>query len=151
MQKRKKIWTKKRPIAVTIVAWGIVLLFLIRLYQVIEPLLRMHVIENGLSAPLILGTSLTPLGLVVLTSGSYLVLSLVGIVVLYGFLRLHRWAWVVLMAWTGISLTITLINYFYSRPNYLVMASNIIIAVALSQADVQRIFRIRLDQGEHND
>ena len=150
MQKRKKIWTKKRPIAVTIVAWGIVLLFLIRLYQVIEPLLRMHVIENGISAPFILGTSLTPLGRVVLTSGSYLILSLVGIVVLYGFLRLHRWAWVVLMAWTGVSLTITLINYFYSRPNYLVMASNVIIAFALSQADVQRIFRIRLDQGEHN-
>ena len=67
---------------------------------------------------------------------------------LIGFLRLHRWAWVLLMAWTGVSLTITLINYFYSRPNYLVMASNIIIAFALSQAEVQRIFRIRTDQGE---
>jgi hypothetical protein len=150
MQKRKKVWTKKRPIAVTIVAWGIVLLFLIRLYQVIEPLIRMHVIENGLSAPLIVGTSLTMLGRAVLTSGSYLILSLIGIVVLFGFLHLHRWAWVVLMAWTGVSLMITLINYFYSRPNYLVMASNIIIAVALSQADVQRIFHIRMDQGEHN-
>jgi hypothetical protein len=151
MEKRKKVWTKKRPIAVTIVAWGIVLLFLIRLYQVIEPLIRMHVIENGLSTPLFMGTSLTPLGRAVLTSGAYLILSLVGIVVLVGFLRLHRWAWVVLMAWTGVSLAITLINYFYSRPNYLVMASNIIIAIALSQADVQRIFRIRTDQGEHID
>ena len=151
MQKRKKVWTKKRPIAVTIVAWGIVLLFLIRLYQVLEPLLRMHVIQNGFTAPLFLGASLTPLGRAVLTSGSYLVLSLIGIVVLFGFLRLHRWAWVVLMAWTGVSLLITLINYFYSRPNFLVMASNIIIAIALSQSDVQRIFHIRMDQGEHID
>jgi hypothetical protein len=148
MQKRRKIWTKKRPIAVTIVACGIVVLFLIRLYQVFQPLLGMHVFETGLASPLVVGARLTPLGRAVVTSGSYLVLSLVGIVVLIGFLRLHRWAWVLLMAWTGVSLTITLINYFYSRPNYLVMASNIIIAFALSQAEVQRIFRIRTDQGE---
>jgi hypothetical protein len=154
MQRRKKVWTKKRPIAVTIVAGGIVLLFLIRLYQVLEPLeplVRMHVIGSDNGAPLISGMSLTPLGRVVLTSGSYLILSLIGIVVLIGFLRLHRWAWVVLMAWTGVSLTITLINYFYSHPNYLVMASNIIIAIALSQADVQHIFHIRMDLGEHID
>jgi hypothetical protein len=149
MQKRKKVWTRKRPIAVTIVAWGIVLLFLVRLYQVLEPLVRMHVIGGGYKAPLFSGVGLTPLGDIVLTSASYLVLSLIGIVVLIGFLRLHRWSWVVLMAWTGVSLTITLINYFYSRPNYLVMASNVIITFALSQADVQRIFRIRMDQGEH--
>jgi hypothetical protein len=55
------------------------------------------------------------------------------------------------MAWTGVSLLITLINYFYSHPNYLVMASNVIIAIALSQSDVQRIYRIRMDQGEHID
>ncbi len=151
MLKRKKVWTKKRPIAVTIVAWGIVVLFLLRLYQVIEPLFRMHVFENGITTPLMLGMRLTPLGRAVLTSGSYLIQALIGIVVLIGFLRLHRWTWVVLMAWTGISLTITLINYFYSRPNYLVMASNTIIVFALSQADVQRIFRIRMDQGEHID
>jgi hypothetical protein len=149
MQRRRKVWTKKRPIAVTIVAWGIVVLFLIRLYQVFEPLLRMRVFETGLTAPLLLGAKLTPLGQAVLTSGSYLVLSLVGIIVLIGFMRLHRWAWVLLMAWTGVSLTITLIAYFYSRPNYLVMASDIIIAFALSQADVQRIFGIRTDQGEY--
>ncbi len=148
MHKRKKIWSKKRPIAVTIVAWGIVVLFLVRLYQVFGPLLRMHVFETGLTSPLLQGARPTPLGQVVLTSASYLLLSLVGIVVLIGFLRLHRWAWVLLMAWTGVSLTISLIDYFYSRPNYLVMASNIIITFALSQADVQRIFRIRTDQGE---
>ena len=149
MQKRRKVWTKKRPIAVTIVAWGIFVLFLIRLYQVFEPLFRMRVFETGLTSPLISGARLIPLGWAILTSGSYLVLSIIGIVVLIGFLRLHRWAWVLLMAWTGVSLAITLIDYFYSRPNYLVMASNVIIAFALSQADVQRIFRIRMDQGEH--
>lgn len=149
MRPRKKVWKKKQPIAVTIVGWGIVVLFLIRLYQVIEPLLRMKILETGITTPLLVGYQLTPLGRDLFFSGAYLLLSLIGIVVLIGFLRMHRWAWVVLMAWTGISLTINLINYFYSRPNYLVMASNVVIAFALNQADVQRIFRIRTDQGEH--
>jgi hypothetical protein len=148
MQKRKKSWSKHPP-AVTIVAWGIVVLFLVRLYQVFEPLVRLEIIKTGIKEPLILGNNLTDLGQVVLLSGIYLVLSILGIIVLIGFLRLHRWAWVVLMAWTGVSLAITLINFFYSRPNYLVMASNTIIAFALNQPEVQRIFRIRTDQGEH--
>ncbi len=143
MQKRKRKWTRKQPIAVTVVAWGIVLLFLIRLYQVFEPLLRMQVFQNGLTEPLTSGLSLTPFGQEILTSATYFILSLIGIVVLIGFLRLHRWAWIVLMAWTGLSLTISLIDYFYSHPNFLVMASNVIIAFALNQSDVQHIFRIR--------
>ena len=39
-----------------------------------------------------------------LVSASYLLQVLIGVVVLIGFLRLRRWAWVMLMAWTGISL-----------------------------------------------
>jgi hypothetical protein len=141
-------WEGKRPVAVTIVAWGIVLLFLIRVYQVYKPLIQMHVLENGIHGPLTAGLRLTALGNAVVVGASYLLQALVGIVVLIGFLRLQRWAWVMMMAWTGISLSITLIDYFYSRPNYLVMASDVIIAVALSQSDVQRIFHIRSDADE---
>ena len=148
MRQRKKDWQRKRPIAVTIVAWGIVLLFLVRLYEVFQPLIRMRILSNGLHDPLTSGIWLTPLGFTVAVSASYLLQVLVGIVVLIGFLRLHRWAWVMMMAWTGVSLSITLINYFYSRPNYLVMASDVIIAVALNQSDVKRIFRVKLDPNE---
>jgi hypothetical protein len=148
MQQRKKVWTKKRPIAVTIVAWGIVILFVVRLVQVFQPLIRMHVLQNGLAGPLTDGLRLTPLGQAVLTSAIYLLASLVGIVVLIGFLRVRRWAWVVLMAWTGASLAIGLIEYFYSHPNYLVMASNAAIALALNQTEVQRIFQIRIEQDD---
>jgi len=145
MQKRKKVWTK-RPPAVTIVAWAIVLLFLIRLYQFVDPLVREGVFSRGISGPLLIGGRLTTLGSAVLSSGVYFLLSLAGVVVLIGFLRLKRWSWVVLMAWTGISLLIVLVNYFYSKPNYVVMASDTIIALALNQADVLRIFGIRIDQ-----
>lgn len=145
MQARKRVWTKKRPIAVTIVAWGIVVLFLVRLFQVFEPLIRMDIIGHGfnLNGPLFLGMHLTLLGRTIVTSAVYLVLSVIGVIVLIGFLRLRQWAWVVLMAWTGFSLAISLFNYFYTHANYLVMASNTIIALALNQAAVRSIFRIR--------
>ena len=142
---RKKDWKRTRPVAVTIVAWAIAVLFLVRLYQVFEPLAPMHVLDEGFRRPLIVGFHITPFGNAVLVSASYLLQVLGGIVVLIGFLRVRRWAWVVLMAWTGLSLCIALIDYFYSRPNYVVMASDVIIALALSQSDVQRIFGIRMD------
>ncbi len=150
MQKRKKVWTKKRSPAVTIIAWGIVLLFAIRLYEFFEPLIRNQVFRNGINGPLLEPGAFmpTPLGAALFFSAVYLLLSVAGLVVLIGFLRMKRWSWVVLMAWTGASLMITLINYFYSHPNYLVMASNTIIAFALNQADVQRLFKIRTDQSE---
>lgn len=152
IEKRKKNWTK-RPPAVTVVAWMIVILFLVRLYQVFEPLIQNHILDNGFAGPLLLNGSVTPLGEAAFTSALYLLLSLAGIVVLVAFLRMHRWSWVVLMGWTAISLTISLVEYFYrqpdSQPNYLVMASNTIIAIALNQAEVQRIFGIRTDDGQN--
>ncbi len=145
MRIRKRIGTSKRPIAVTIVACGIVVLFLVRLFQVFEPLVRMEIIGHGfaINGPLLEGMRLTLLGRTIVTSAAYLVLSVAGLIVLIGFLRLHQWAWVVLMAWTGFSLAISLFNYFYTHANYLVMASNTIIALALNQAAVRSIFRIR--------
>jgi hypothetical protein len=145
MPKRKKSDKKKSPIAVTVIALAIVVLFLIRLYQVFEPLIRNKVFLNGITGPLFDGWKLTALGYIFLSSAGYLVLSLAGLVVLIGFLRLHRWSWILLMAWTGVSLTISLVDYFYSRPNYVVMASNVIIAFALNITDVQSIFGIRRD------
>ena len=150
MQPRRRTWKRKQPIAVTIVAWGIVVLFLIRLYQVIEPLWRLRILEDGIPSPLIIGMQPTAVGRALFSSTGYLLLSLIGIAVLIGFLRLHRWAWVVLMSWTGASLAITLINYFYGQPNYLVMISNVIIALALNQTDVLRIFQIRTDSNGHS-
>ena len=148
MLERRKSSKQKRPVAVTIVAWGIVVLFLIRLYQVYQPLIQVGALEDGINGPLMHGLRLTPMGNAVAVSASYLLQVLFGIIALIGFLRLRRWAWVLLMAWTGWSLCIALIDYFYSRPNYLVMASDVIIAVALSQSDVQRIFRIRIDPND---
>ncbi len=145
MPRRQKSDKKKSPIAVSVIAMAIVVLFLIRLYQVYGPLIRHNFFRSGLNGPLFSGGTLTPLGSDLLSSLSYLVLSLAGIFVLIGFLRLRRWSWVLLMAWTGVSLVISLVDYFYSHANYAVMASNVIIAFALNIPDVQRLFGIRRD------
>jgi len=145
MARRKKSDKKKRPIAVTVIALAIVTLFLIRLFQVIEPLVQEGVFINGFAGQLFNGWKLTPLGGIFLSSVVYLILSVTGIVVLIGFLNLRRWSWVLLMAWTGVSLVISLVDYFYSHANYAVMASNVIIAFALNITDVQRIYGIRRD------
>jgi len=142
---------RKRPVAVTIVAWTILVMFFVRLYQVFEPLFLEGVFENGITEPLFANGWLTSMGIAMLTSASYAVLSLTGIIVLIGFLRMKRWSWVVLIVWTGISLTITLFDYFYNEANYIIMASDMIVAFALNQADVQRIFGIRTDPGERLD
>jgi hypothetical protein len=147
MPKRKKSSKKKSPIAVSVIAIAIVALFLIRLYQVFEPLFRQDVFKNGITGPLWSGWRFTAMGNMLISSVTYLVLSITGIVVLIGFLRLHRWSWVLLMAWTGVSLIISLVDYFYTQANYAVMASNVIIAFALNINDVQRIFGIRRDDG----
>jgi hypothetical protein len=145
MPRRKKSDKKKRPIPVSVIAVAIVVLFLLRLVQVYAPLIRHNFFRGGISGPLFSGWSLTPLGSDLFFASSYLALSLVGLFVLIGFLRLQRWSWELLMAWTGISLAISLVDYFYSHANYAVMASNVIIAFALNIPDVQRIFGIRKD------
>ena len=150
MPRRKKSDKKKRPIPVSVIAVAIVVLFLLRLVQVYAPLIRHNFFRGGISGALFNGLSLTPLGSDLLSASSYLALSLAGIFVLIGFLRLQRWSWVLLMAWTGISLVISLVDYFYSHANFAVMASNVIIAFALNIPDVQRLFGIRSDSNDSN-
>ena len=147
MAKRMKSDKKKRPIAVSVIAVAIVVLFLIRLVQFLTPLLSENVFTSGITGPFFTGWRLTGISTTLLSSASYLILSVAGIVTLIGFLHLRRWSWVLLMAWTGVSLLISLVDYFYSHANYVVMASNIIIAVALNITDVQRMFGVRRANG----
>jgi hypothetical protein len=143
MAKRNKNNKKKRPIAVLVIAVAIVVLFLIHMVQLFTLLISRHVFNAGITGSFIRGWRLTELGNALLSSVSYLILSVAGMITLIGFLRLHRWSWVLLMTWTGVSLVISLVDYFYSHANYIVMASNVIIAFALNIPDVQRMFGIR--------
>jgi hypothetical protein len=145
MSKRKKNDKKKRPIAVSVIAVAIVVLFLIHMLQVVTLLISENLFKGGITDSFIREWRLTEFGNALLSSATYLILSVAGIITLIGFLRLRRWSWVLLMSWTGLSLVISLVDYFYSHANYLVMASNVVIAFALNIPDVQRMFGIRRD------
>ena len=151
MFKRKKTKGKKRPIAVTVIGMAIVVLFLVRLFQVFKPLYEMGMFQSGIiGQQLYTSTDLTDAGRALLDSIFYFILAFSLIIVLIGFLRMRRWSWVVLMTWVGISMVTGLVDYFYfGNPNYVIMASDVIIAFALSQADVARIFGVRTDIGEN--
>jgi len=111
---RRKSYKKKRPIAVSAIAVAMAVLFAIRLYQVYDPLIQQHIFQKGITGPLLDGWQITSLGSALLSSLTYFILSMAGIVVLIAFLSLRRWSWVLLMAWTGASLTVSLVDYFYS-------------------------------------
>lgn len=145
MTRRKKSFKKRRPLPVWVIAIATVALFLLRLYQVYDPVIRRHILQNGITSPLFSGLRFTQAGFIFISTITYLVLAVSGLIVLFGFLRLSRWSWVMLMAWTGASLTISLVDYFTSHSNYAVMVSNVIIAFALNIPDVQRIYKIRKD------
>jgi hypothetical protein len=142
-RRRTKSNGTKRPVAVTVIAAAMAVLFLVRLNRAIIPLLEQDILSGGLSGPLLAGGALTATGWTLLTSAVYLLLVIALVLVLIGFLRLRRWSWVVLMVWTGLSLSLAILQYFYGQPNYLVMASDVVIALALAQSDVQKAFGIR--------
>jgi hypothetical protein len=150
MFKRKKAKGKKRPIAVTVISMAIVVLFIVRLYQVFKPLYDMGLFQLGMvGRQFYTSQGLTGMGWALIDSASYFILAIGLVIVLIGFLRMRRWSWVMLMSWVGISMVTGLVDYFYiGHPNYVIMASDVVIAFALSQVEVQRIFGIRTDIGE---
>lgn len=147
-RRRNKSSRPKRPVAVTVIALAIVVLLVVRLYRAFSPLVAQGILRDGITGPLVANGALTAEGSALLTSVFYFLFVIALILVMIGFLRLRRWAWVALMVWTGLSLALALVQYFYGRPNYLVMASDVIIALALSQAEVQKIYGIRVPSAQ---
>jgi hypothetical protein len=149
MAKKKKSPGIKRPIAVTVTAVVITVLFFVRIYQAIKPLIEEKALRTALVLSIFVNGDLTPHGKAVVESLLFLVLAIGMMNLLIGFLHMRRWSWVFLMAWIGVSMVVGLVDYFYfGEPNYVIMVSDVIIVFALSQADVQRIFGIRSDTGE---
>ena len=150
MIKRRRTKGKKRPIAVTVIGTAIVVLFVVRLYQVFKPLYEVGVLQgNMVGMPFFTSQGLTDAGWALLDSIFYFSLAVGMVIVLIGFQRMRRWSWVVLISWVCISMVVGLVDYFYfGDPNYVIMASDVVITFALVQADVARIFGVRTDVGE---
>lgn len=140
---------RKRPIAATIIVLLLVGEILLRLYWVGHYLIDTRIWLSGIPWPLWGGNWLTVEGSEFATSAFRLLWLLVGFAVLIGLLSLRRWSWIVLVVWTGISLSVGILHFFYradypfNPSDYAVMAADMVLVFALNQADVQRIFRIR--------
>jgi hypothetical protein len=57
-----------------------------------------------------------------------------------GLWRMKRWAWLLVMIFTGANLTLTLIRYFNDNPDYLSMLIHVAVTFYLNDRDVQRAF-----------
>ena len=120
---------RKRPIPVTLVA---MLALGVAIYGLIYGVLAL---EGGEDDRLADGIFHLALGLGALVAG-------------VGAFLLRAWAWAAFMTWAVIGLTHQILRYlFLGDPNYVDMAINAFIVLALSPLEVQIAFRLRHTQG----
>lgn len=79
-------------------------------------------------------------GLLTIVNG---VLIAVWTVVIIGLWLLQRWAWLVVMISTGVTLTFALWRYFEGTPDYLGMLINVAVVFYLNDRSVQRAYARR--------
>jgi hypothetical protein len=73
-----------------------------------------------------------------------MLLSIGGLVVAFGLLRLRRWAWAATMLWVGLIMAEQLTFYFKGEDaNYVVMAVSIVQVFYLNFSEVQGAFARR--------
>jgi hypothetical protein len=155
-KKDRKGNREKRPIAVTIIVLLVIGEILLRLYWVIQYMLRTEIWLNGTPWPLWDAGWLTDSAMEFTTAAFRLLWLLVAIAVLAGLLRMRRWSWVVLVVWVGISLSVGILHYFYrsitdfTQSDYAIMAADMVMVFALNQLEVQRIFGVRRDDIERS-
>ena len=83
----------------------------------------------------------------VVTSGvGLLVLGLLTSAVAFQLLRITRYAWLLAMSLQGVILFTTLVAYLRQQPNYLLMASGVILVFYLNQNEVQAVMRGKQDE-----
>lgn len=67
----------------------------------------------------------------------------VWVLVIIGMWLLQRWAWLVLMIATGVTLTFALYRYFEGQPDYFGMLVNVAVAFYLNDRNVQHAYARR--------
>ena len=73
-------------------------------------------------------------------------LALFQLMLAVGLWRLRRWAWTLMMLWTGLGLTADLVDYIRGDPHYPQMVVSVIVVFYLNQRGVQNSFYGRRDE-----
>ncbi len=116
---------RKRPVSVTLVA---ALALVVALYSLTYGILTMAGLADE---SLVNGVFRIALGVGALTAA-------------VGALRMRPWSWALFMTWNVIGLTHQVLRYlFFEDPNYVDMAINTFVVLALSPLEVQIAFGLR--------
>lgn len=140
---------RKHPVAVTVVAaitLGAGLLVVAFVLAALGPGGLWEEVRNAPlfgDRPTILSLGLTETGDQFFRAVIQLTFGVVTIALSIGLFNVRRWAWVGLMAWTGLNLALNLVRYWYKQPDYLAMLFDVIVIFTLNLAEVQEAFGIR--------
>lgn len=131
----------KRPRAVTIVG---VIAILIGILNLILAVTSMLVFAGFLMVASGSSRAVSDQEVEVLVLGIVLlILAVATLVTAVALLRMHRWAWSVLMTLTALGLTSGLVGHFSGRDTYWNMLLYTALAFALNRAVIQEAFGIR--------
>ena len=142
--------TQKRPTAITIVGLIAVIAAFVYFLRAFLLLQSLGLFEKGFSSSVFQVYALTETGIQWVIGLYYLVVSIAAYVIAIGLLRVRRWSWVAFMMWAGFNMIVGLWRYFYgaTNSNYLYLFLSVLVAFILNQAEVQRLFGIRGEEGE---
>ena len=136
----------KRPIAVTLIGALLILISGFYIVQAVAGLSFSGAIQSALSNALNTQGTLTLQAQTMLENVLDFVRGAVAVIIMIGFFRLRRWAWVAAMAWSALGLLNQLFRVFSGTPAYFWMLLEVIAIFALIQADVQKIFGIKREE-----
>lgn len=141
--------TRKRPVAVTVVAAITLVAALLALTLALAALGPAGLWEEARTVPLFAGLRLTKTGDLFFRALIQLTFGVVTIALSIGLFGVRRWAWVGLMAWTGMNLALNLVRYWYRQPDYLSVLFDVVVIFTLNLAEVQEAFGVhrRVDDG----
>ena len=136
----------KRPMAVTLIGILLVLISAIYIVQAVAGLTFSGVIESAFSNTFNPQGTLTPQAQTALENALDLLRGVVALIIVVGFFRMRRWAWVATVAWSALGLLNQLLRVFSGESTYFWMLLEVITIFALIQSDVQKIFGIKRDE-----
>lgn len=105
-------------------------------YYGFSALVDLGVLGGASVPPLFSGVRLTEAGRQLFAAGFDLALGTTALLIVIGFLRRRRWAWVAAMTWCAFSLGLGLVRYFHTDPRYPRMLAGVVLALALNQSSV---------------
>jgi hypothetical protein len=131
----------KRPtIALAIPVLIILVSIATYLLEGIVALFDLGVFGEASVPPLFADGGVTDAGKELIICGFDLAVGAAFTLVLIGFLRRRKWAWVAVMTWVAISLTINLVRYIQGDPHYPRMLVAVVLMLVLNLASVHRAF-----------